>query len=160
MDSEKVPDIFYWPLPNVLKATQRFPGVTNYCQYFINNYFVLSPRKMPNLKHWSPYAIEVFHDLKWAFHFGPVLTRSDITKPFYIRVYASLVGVDAIFFQSPMRGNYPCTIFPKNSPQQRRIILGLRCAQYQTNSWGSTSSDCCRLNPSQAHWFLFFSEFD
>ncbi|XP_075042379.1 uncharacterized protein LOC142101839 [Mixophyes fleayi] len=101
MDPEKVRAVLQWPLPTSLKAIQHFLGFANYYQRFIQGFStIVSPitaltRKGANTKSWSPEALRAFQFLKNAFCSAPVLQQSETSRPFFLEVDASNIGIGA-----------------------------------------------------------------
>ncbi|XP_075450897.1 uncharacterized protein LOC142492016 [Ascaphus truei] len=88
MDPEKLKSVLDWPLPNSLKAVQRFLGFSNYYRKFISNFSTIAlpitalTKKGADPTAWSPEAIKPFKFLKRAFASAPILLHPDTSLPF------------------------------------------------------------------------------
>ncbi|XP_063289915.1 uncharacterized protein LOC134574753 [Pelobates fuscus] len=90
MDPSKLEAIKSWPLPQGLKAIQRFVGFANYYRKFIKNFSsIIAPitkmtKKGTNPRVWSPEALKAFEMLEQAFTTAPVLHHPDPSLPFIV----------------------------------------------------------------------------
>uniref|UniRef100_A0A8C5MK70 Gypsy retrotransposon integrase-like protein 1 n=1 Tax=Leptobrachium leishanense TaxID=445787 RepID=A0A8C5MK70_9ANUR len=135
MDPSKLTAISEWPLPQGLKAIQRFLGFSNYYRRFIKNYSaVASPiinmtRKGLKNQIWSSQSKQAFEALKQAFTSAPVLRHPDPRIPFVLEVDASEIGIGAVLSQreSPGKPLHPCGFFSRKlSPAERNYDIGNR----------------------------------
>ncbi|KAK3521850.1 hypothetical protein QTP70_018584 [Hemibagrus guttatus] len=130
-------------------------------------------------------VIEAFRKLKAAFCMAPNLVHADPTRPFVVEVDASALGVGAVLSQR--RGEapvlHPCAYFSKKlSPVEQnydignRELLAIKLALEEWRHWLEGANhpfevitdyknlqylrEAKRLNPRQARWALFFTQFN
>lgn len=80
---------------------------------------------------WTPEAQVAFESLKTSLTTTPVLRHPDFTKPFYIHLNASMIGVGSVLFQIINGVEYPITIMSKklNSAQRNYSVTELECLE-------------------------------
>lgn len=150
MDPKKLQAVLDWPVPNSLKATQRFLGFTNYYRRFIASFsLIVAPivaltKKGADPSRWSPQAIQAFEALKRAFSSAPILRHPDPELPFEVEVDASEVGVGAVLSQRDRHSFklHPCAFLSRkfldaerNYDVGNRELLAIKLAFEEWRHW-------------------------
>ncbi len=189
MDQGKVKAMEEWPTPQSVKELQRFLGFANFYRRFIKGFSLLTAplttllRGKPKSLSWNPNAHEAFETLKTAFSTAPILRHPNPQVPFVVEADASTTGVGAVLSQqfSEPPSLQPCTFFSKRltSAQQNydignRELLAIKLALEEWLHWLEGANHpftvitdhlqylrkAKRLNPRQARWALFFTQFE
>ncbi|XP_048030328.1 uncharacterized protein LOC125257720 [Megalobrama amblycephala] len=142
-------------------------------------------RNKPKSLSWSPAATNAFNRLKEAFTTAPLLVHPDPELPFIVEVDTSTTGVGAVLSQqqgTPSR-LHPCAFFSRKlSPVEvnytigDRELLAVKLALEEWRHWLEGAKyaflvltdhknleylcSAKRLNPRQACWAMFFSQFN
>ena len=117
MDSTKLSAIKEWKPPASIKGVRSFLGFANfYCKFIPNFSNIVAPLNLLTRKDqpwvWTNLQQQAFDALKAAFSSGPVLSISDVTRPFSIMTDASLFAAGAILLQNDTNSDlHPCTYF-------------------------------------------------
>ena len=91
MEEEKVKEMLEQPIPKEVKDVHKFLGLTNYYQWFINNFSAIA-RLLHNLVKknqkwdWTERQEKIFQELKKKFIKEPVLAVLDLDKKISIKV--------------------------------------------------------------------------
>ncbi|KAK3564218.1 hypothetical protein QTP86_011202 [Hemibagrus guttatus] len=142
-------------------------------------------RKKPKNLSWTSGTIKAFWKLKATFCMAPTLVHADPTRPFIVEMDASALGVGAVLSQR--RGAtpvlHPCAYFSKKlSPVEQnydirnRELLAIKLALEEWRHWLEGANhpfevitdhknlqhlrEAKCLNPRQAQWALFFTQFN
>ncbi|KAK3556470.1 hypothetical protein QTP70_008246 [Hemibagrus guttatus] len=142
-------------------------------------------RNKPKTLTWTPAAIQAFNTLKQAFTTAPLLVHPDPELPFIVEVDASTTGLGSVLSQQ--QGNppkrHPCAFFScKLNPAEvnydigNQELLAVKLALKEWRHWLEGAKHpftvltdhknleylqaMKRLNPRQARWALFFTQFN
>lgn len=142
-------------------------------------------RNKPKLLSWTPEATKAMTEVQRIFTSAPLLTNPDLNKPFMVEVDASTSGAGAVLSQ--YQGNAPrlhaCAFFSRKiTPAEQnydignRELLAIKLALEEWRHWLEGARhpflvlsdhhnleylrEAKRLNPRQARWALFFTQFN
>ncbi|KAI2654647.1 Transposon Tf2-11 polyprotein [Labeo rohita] len=142
-------------------------------------------RGKPKTISWNPSAHEAFRQLKKIFSTAPLLHHLDPELPFMVEVDASTTGAGAVLSQAvgepPLP--HPCAFYSRKlSPAEQnydvgnRELLAIKLTLEEWRHWLEGSKlpftiitdhknlqyirEAKRLNPRQARWALFFTQFN
>jgi len=134
---------------------------------------------------WTTDAIQAFNELKNRFTSAPILHHPDPNVPFVVEVDASNTGIGAALSQR--QGNppklFPCAYYSRklssaeqNYDMGNRELLAMKAALEEWRHWLEGARhpflvltdhrnleylcSAKRLNPRQARWALFFTQFN
>ena len=189
-DPAKVDTILKWPQPINAKEIRKFTGFTNYYRQFIRNYALITKpldnlKRKSQPFCWTTDCQNAFDYLKQCFTQAPILHIPDPTKPFILEVDASLFATGGTLFQmhdgqpTPL----PCGYISKALDQAQRnyhiydrellaVVRGLQNwkhlllgSPHKVTVWTDHKNllhwqQPQKLNPRQARWLLFVSQFD
>lgn len=132
MEEQCVSAVRPWPIPNFVRAVQRFLGLANYFRRFIRAFSTVvapltSPLRGEEVSSGFVGRRRAFETLKSRFTTAPVLAHPDPSVSFIIKVDASEIGVRAVLSQRT--GTPPklrlCAFYSKQlSPTQMSYDVG------------------------------------
>ncbi|KAK3535527.1 hypothetical protein QTP70_016798 [Hemibagrus guttatus] len=170
MDLTKVHVVTEWPNPTTIKELRRFLGFANFYRLFIWNYSSMAGpltsllRGKPRRLSWSDQAQAAFVKLNDNFTTALILRHPDPDLPFMVEVDASSSGIGAVL---KLTANYDAG---------NRELLSIKAALEEWRHWLEGARhpflvltdhrnleyfrSAKRLNPRQAQWALFFTQFE
>jgi hypothetical protein len=189
MDPVKVKGLQDWPVPTTVKQVRSFLGFGNFYRRFIRKFSELAQPLNNLLKkatsfNWTQECQDAFESMKARFIAEPVLMMPDHSRPFQIESDASKYASGAVLTQLDSNGDkHPIAYYSRTFTQAERnyeiydrellgIIRALEEWRHYIQGSGHTTevySDhknltyfrkAQRLNPRQARWSLYLSEFD
>jgi hypothetical protein len=104
IDPSKVKDVLSWKTPQNVSDIRSFLGLARYYRRFIEGFSKISKPMMEllakgNTFEWMPRSETSFQELKKRLTTAPVLTMSDMEKPFSIYCDASNQGFGCVLMQ-------------------------------------------------------------
>jgi hypothetical protein len=104
VDPSKVKEVLDWKLPTSVSEVRSFLGLSGYFRRFIPNFSKVTKPitelwKKENKHIWNNACDEVFKILKKLLTTSPVLTQSDIAKPFDVYCDASGTSLGSVLMQ-------------------------------------------------------------
>ncbi|KAK3561075.1 hypothetical protein QTP86_026365 [Hemibagrus guttatus] len=154
----KVRAVTEWPNPTMTKELQRFLELGNFYRRFIRNYSsVAGPltsllRGKPRRLSWSDQAQVAFS--KDSFTMAPILRHPDPDLPFVVEVDASSCGIGAMLSQ---RHGVPGKLHPCRAGGMATCHPFLVLTDHRNFEYLHSAK---HLNPRQARWVLFFTQFE
>ncbi|KAK3515307.1 hypothetical protein QTP70_013471 [Hemibagrus guttatus] len=174
---EVVKCLFHQPSVQFLGFIRGYSSVTSPLTNLLRN--------KPKSLTWTPTALQAFDTLKQAFTTALLLVHPDPERPFVVEVDASTTGVGAVLSQQQGKPPrlHPCAFFSRklnpveaNYDIGNRELLAVKLALEEWRHWLEGAKHpftvltdhknleylraAKRLNPRQARWALYFTQFN
>jgi hypothetical protein len=182
VDPSKVKDVLSWKTPQNVSNIRSFLGLAGYYRRFIEGFSKISKPitellAKGNTFEWTPRRETIFQELKKRLTMAPVLTMSNMEKPFSIYCDASGQGLGCVLMQDGHVVAYASRQLRKHKEKYpthnlelaavvhalkiwRHYIIGKRCDVYSDHKslkYIFTQPD---LNLMQQKWLELIKDYD